>query len=698
MANPVTHSELTNPPRILYQESPLLQMPQDILTQILTQLPEQGIGATALVCRQLNQGLKDDDVWRILFYHRFPCINPGSIENFESAYQDLHSNLTKGVYASHTLTGHGSPVSCIAVFDGKLFSGSWDKTIKVWDLQTEECTATLRGHGDAVSFLTASDGKLFSASIDCTIKVWDLKTEQCKATLSGHSQGVYSLAVVDGKLFSASTDDSMKVWDLKTGECIETLIGQGNWVGPVALVDGKLFASSSNNTIKVWDLKTRQWTETLTGPDSLVCSVALLDDKLFLGCSNGTIQVWDLKTGHCKEKLIGHGAGVCSLAVFDEKLFSGSADCTIKVWDLKTGECTATLTGHGNGVWSLATFNGKLFSGSDDKTIKSWDFTAHDTTIFQEIAQLLEIETLDVAHALERFSRMPKTPKKAIYGKLYEILKPLANHYSEYAEHAFHNQNEQSSTAAEKAQAIREYLNDQAPKNNSQLLPGLGITNAQPPKNNSQLLAGLGIKTEEEYSEKLKCRSEYLEKIGIFSAGDLKLICSASSQFLKLGSLEVLEVEGDFRDNKVKIEADRRKSNLTMLTEQISQIVENKIEETNICPVILYEAECPWSSFQQKVKTFQAKLSEIGDKSNTAQSMVEGFNSKNYNRLASELNALVEEFHTLDRDHQISKLHAYVNQWGILGAWNNLRSQGVQNLSGLPESKRSSQKLFRMGE
>ncbi len=208
------------------------------------------------------------------------------------------------------------------------------------------------------------------------------------------------------------------------------------------------------------------------------------------------------------------------------------------------------------------------------------------------------------------------------------------------------------------------------------------------------MLAHLGLKTEKEYSEKLKCRSEYLEKIGILSTEDVKLICSPSAHFLKLDSLEVLEVEEDFRDNKVKIEADRRKTNLTMLTEQISQVVENKIEEANTCGVILYEAEDPWSSFQLKVKAFQARLGEIGDKSNTAQSILQAFNSKNYNGLAGDLDALVEEFHTLDRAHQISKLNRYVNQWGISTAWNSLRAQGCAEFVGTSSVRTEFAKAF----
>jgi hypothetical protein len=221
--------------------------------------------------------------------------------------------------------------------------------------------------------------------------------------------------------------------------------------------------------------------------------------------------------------------------------------------------------------------------------------------------------------------------------------------------------------------------------------------NDQPPPKLPLLLTHLGIELEKDYLEKLKCRSGHLQKIGILSPKDLSFICSVSN-LSQLTIHEIVEVEGDFRDNNVKMMAQTRKTNLETLMEELSKGVESKIQETNTCGVLLYDAECPWISLQQKLKAFQTKFNEIAEQANTAKSMVEAFNLKNYQGLAGELNAFVQEFQALDRDHQIAKLHAYVNQWGILTAWDTLRSQGVLNLSALPESGRSLQKLLQMGE
>ncbi|KAH7176181.1 WD40-repeat-containing domain protein, partial [Dactylonectria macrodidyma] len=71
-------------------------------------------------------------------------------------------------------------------------SGSWDRTIKVWDAATGEVRQTLAGHGHLVASVTFSpDGKLIaSGSWDRTIKVWDAATGEVRQTLENHGDPV----------------------------------------------------------------------------------------------------------------------------------------------------------------------------------------------------------------------------------------------------------------------------------------------------------------------------------------------------------------------------------------------------------------------------------------------------------------------------------------------------------------------------
>ena len=103
-----------------------------------------------------------------------------------------------------TLEGHSGFVDGVAVTpDGKrAVSASWDKTLKVWDLETGRMLRTLEGHSAHVYGVAVTpDGKrAVSASWDHTLKVWDLETGRALRTLEGHSDSVSAVAVTpDGK-------------------------------------------------------------------------------------------------------------------------------------------------------------------------------------------------------------------------------------------------------------------------------------------------------------------------------------------------------------------------------------------------------------------------------------------------------------------------------------------------------------------
>jgi WD40 repeat protein len=103
--------------------------------------------------------------------------------------------------------------------DGKtLASGSFDNSIKLWDITTGKEIRTLQGHSnfvDSVSF--SPDGKtLASGSYDNTIKLWDITTGKEIRTLQGHSYSVNSVSFSpDGKtLASGSVDTPVILWDV----------------------------------------------------------------------------------------------------------------------------------------------------------------------------------------------------------------------------------------------------------------------------------------------------------------------------------------------------------------------------------------------------------------------------------------------------------------------------------------------------
>ena len=73
-----------------------------------------------------------------------------------------------------TLEDHSGYVSCLEIHDGKLYTGSIDKTINVYDCSDDSLITTLRGHTSDVLELTFQNGKLYSKQHGWAIYIWQL--------------------------------------------------------------------------------------------------------------------------------------------------------------------------------------------------------------------------------------------------------------------------------------------------------------------------------------------------------------------------------------------------------------------------------------------------------------------------------------------------------------------------------------------
>lgn len=118
----------------------------------------------------------------------------------------------------YTLMGHAHIVGALAMSaDAKiLVSGSRDKTIKIWQLETGELVRTLKGHKDEVCAIALSPDEqiIASGSVDKTIKLWHVNTGELLATFTGHTKTVTAVAfTASGEmLVSGSLDKTIKIW------------------------------------------------------------------------------------------------------------------------------------------------------------------------------------------------------------------------------------------------------------------------------------------------------------------------------------------------------------------------------------------------------------------------------------------------------------------------------------------------------
>ena len=300
-----------------------------------------------------------------------------------------HRLQSRGTHLDHSVfesAGHSCAVTTLAsLSDGRLVSGSYDNTLRVWDAATEQCLQILKGHTAGITCLAVlPEGQVVSGSRDSSLRIWNAETGECLQTLTGHTASITCLAVLpEGRVVSGSHDNTLRVWNAASGQCLQILEGHKNSVSCLAVLpEGQIVSGSWDLTLMVWDTTAGQCLRTLVGHKSGVTCVSVLSEgQVVSGSHDNTLRVWDAATGECLQTLRGHGGVVnCMTVLSNGQVVSGSDDQTLRIWNTISGKCVHILEGHRNPVKCLdVLLDGRVVSAawgnvlSQDNTLRIWD-------------------------------------------------------------------------------------------------------------------------------------------------------------------------------------------------------------------------------------------------------------------------------------------------------------------------------------
>ncbi|XP_051966690.1 autophagy-related protein 16-like isoform X6 [Xyrauchen texanus] len=183
----------------------------------------------------------------------------------------------------HTLTGHsGKVLSARFLLDNaRIVSGSYDRTLKLWDLRSKVCMKTVFA-GSSCNDIVCTEQCVMSGHFDKKIRFWDIRAESivCELELLGR---VTSLDLNHDRteLLACSRDDLVKIIDLRCNAVRQTFSAQGFKCGSdftrvTFSPDGSFVAAgSSDGVLYVWNVLTGKLEKTLDkGHSSTINSVS----------------------------------------------------------------------------------------------------------------------------------------------------------------------------------------------------------------------------------------------------------------------------------------------------------------------------------------------------------------------------------------------------------------------------------------
>ncbi|XP_031714615.1 kinesin-like protein KIF21A isoform X8 [Anarrhichthys ocellatus] len=309
----------------------------------------------------------------------------------------------------HVAEGHSKAVLCVDCTDDLLFTGSKDRTCKVWNLVTGQEIMSLAGHPNNVVSVRYSSSLVFTVSTSY-IKVWDIRdSAKCIRMLTSSGQvnvgdvcpsntsrtvtipagenQINQIALnPNGMVLYAATGNSVRVWDLRRFASTGKLTGH---LGPVMCLtvdqsvnnQDLVITGSKDHYIKLFDVTEGSLgsigpTHNFEPPHyDGIESLVVQGDILFSGSRDNGIKKWDLDRKDLLQQVPNaHRDWVCALGVVpgSPALLSGCRGGVLKLWNTDTLGTLGELKGHESPINGISTNSSHLFTASDDRTVKIW--------------------------------------------------------------------------------------------------------------------------------------------------------------------------------------------------------------------------------------------------------------------------------------------------------------------------------------
>lgn len=249
---------------------------------------------------------------------------------------------TKKFIKKFAFTGHASAVYSLQ-FDGQfIYSGSADKYIVRWNIETGEQDkfAIKLPLTPYTIFLFDNNTKLAAGLTNGDVYIFDLVDRKELKYIKLHNEGVFSMAENKSK--------------------------------------NQLYITDGEGLVSVWDSKKLELLLQLPFDSDKIRKIVISDDEslIYLCCKDGKVRIVETSYFNLEEEFYAHNDGVGTIIEWDENtLITGGKDAMIRIWEKASKKSRKALPAHNYMIYGLLKLNDStLISTSRDKSIKIWDW------------------------------------------------------------------------------------------------------------------------------------------------------------------------------------------------------------------------------------------------------------------------------------------------------------------------------------
>lgn len=297
--------------------------------------------------------------------------------------------------SSKLFAGHEGAISVLFFHpDRKHFiSGSYDDTVKLWNIETGAIVREFKGHTSWIRqvCLSPDQQQLLTCSIDKTFRLWDFNTgnEEYKHTGESSVQSVaYDPAT--GRILVGCEDGRVSLWDLETRK--EIIVYGEHMTGALWVCvspSGKYAAAGINNVVHVWEKETGEEVWRIENRARVKAMRFLQNDtQILVSGDDGAVKLWNYsdkrEDARFKAKntwLVGFtlSEDERSLAlVSDEWKDQKETEMTVKIYTLDNPNAAkeVVLTGGHKSSITIAAFSrdlSQMLTGGNDYNIRLWN-------------------------------------------------------------------------------------------------------------------------------------------------------------------------------------------------------------------------------------------------------------------------------------------------------------------------------------